>query len=119
MAYTMQPETSVSSSDTAWHWISAVFAVVGIVAAAFGAWMAWGPDNGVLQLFGWTWNIADLSELWAPFLLIGGGLVAALSMGIESAKDWGAENSRWLVGLEGLVTVAGIAAVVVGIVLLF
>ena len=119
MAYALHPETSVHSSDTVWRWISAFFAVVGIVAAALGAWMAWGAENGVLQIFGWTWNIAELSDLWASFLLIGGGFLAAFSMGIESAMDWTAENRRWLVGLEGLVAVAGIAAVVVGIVLLF
>jgi hypothetical protein len=81
--------------------------------------MAWGPDNGVLQIFSWTWNIANVSELWASFLLIGGGFLAAFSMGIELAMDWTAESRRWLVGLEGLVIVAAVAAVVVGIVLLF
>lgn len=119
MAYTARPTETTHTPDAAWHAITALLAVVGIVAAALGAWMEWGPDNGTLTLFGWTWNVADLSNLWAPFLMIGGGVVASLSMGIESIRDWENQGNRWLVALEALVTVAGIAAVVVGIVLLF
>jgi hypothetical protein len=119
MTYTAHPDTTRHTSDTPWHVITAILAVAGIVAAALGAWMAYGPDEGTLTLFGWTWNVADLSELWAPFLMIGGGIVAAFSMGIESARDWEADNKRWLIGLEALVTVAGMAAVAVGIILLF
>ena len=119
MTYTAHPERTNRLSDTAWHWITAILAAVGIAAAALGAWLEFGPADGSLTLFGWTWNVADLSELWAPFLMIGGGLVAALSMGVESARDWEGDNSKWLVGFEALITVVGIAAVVVGIVLLF
>ena len=119
MAYATRQQAARQTSRTTWHVITAILAVVGIVVAALGAWMEYGPDDGVLTLFGWTWNVADLSELWAPFLMIGGGALAALSMGIESARDWEADGSRWLVGLEGLVTLAGIAAVVIGVVLLF
>lgn len=119
MAYTVHPETTTRPSDTAWHWITAILAVAGIVAAALGAWMAYGPDDGVLTLFGWTWNVADLSEMWAPLLMISGGVVAALSMGSGSIRDWESDSRAWLVGLEALVTLAGIAAVIVGIVLLF
>jgi hypothetical protein len=119
MTYTARPDVARQTSETTWHVITAILAVAGIVAAALGAWMYWGPEAGTLTLFGWTWNVADLSELWAPFLMIGGGLVAALSMGIETARDWEAEHSGWLIGLESLVTVAGVAAIVIGIVLLF
>ena len=104
---------------TAWHVFTAIAAVLGIVAAALGGWMYWGPEAGVLTLFGWTWNVADLSELWAPFLMIGGGLASALSMGIETIYDWEEQHKGWLVGAEALVTVAGIASIVSGIVLLF
>jgi ABC-type uncharacterized transport system permease subunit len=99
--------------------MTAAFAVAGIVAMAVGAFMAFGPEHGILRAFGWTWNVADLSDLWAPFLMIGGGMVAALSMGVETTRDWEAQARRWIVGLEGFVTLAGITAVVVGIVLLF
>lgn len=119
MTYATHHEASAQTSDAAWHAITAVLGVAGIVAAALGAWMAYGPDDGVLTIFGWSWNIADLSELWAPFLMIAGGVVAALTMGIESARDWGDENSRWMVGLEMLVAIAGMASVVIGIILLF
>lgn len=119
MAYTARPTETTHMSDTAWHAITALLAVVGIVAAALGAWMEWGPDNGTLTLFDWTWNVANLSNLWAPFLMISGGVIASLSMGIESIRDWESRGSRWLVALEALITVAGIAAVVTGIVLLF
>ena len=60
----------------------ALFAVIGVVAAALGAWMEWGPTDGTLNLFGWTWNVADLSSLWAPFLMIAGGVIPG-----ESGED--------------------------------
>lgn len=119
MAYTAHPEPRTGTPDTGWHVVTALLAVAGIVAAAIGAWLEFGPDNGTLTLFNWTWNVADISELWAPFLMIGGGIVTALFMGVESTRDLEAENSRWLIGFEGLITLIGVAAVVVGIVLLF
>ena len=119
MTYTAHPETTNRLSDTAWHWITAVLAALGVVAAAVGAWLAFGTTDGAITLFGWTWNVADLSDLWAPFLMIGGGLVAALSMGVESVRDWEAHHSNWLVALEAIVTIVGVAAIVIGIVLLF
>ena len=119
MTYVAQKEVVRQTSDTKWHVITTIIAVLGIVSAAVGAWIYWGPEAGVLSLFGWTWNVADLSELWAPLLMIGGGFAAALSMGIETARDWEAEHNAWLTGSEGLVTLVGIAAVVVGVILLF
>lgn len=119
MTYTARSDTTGEPTQSFRHAMTAFLAVVGIVAVALGAWLAFGPDNGTLTIFGWTWNVADLSDLWAPFLMIGGGVVTALSMGIESVREWGAGDHGWLVGLEALLTVAGIAAVAVGIILLF
>lgn len=119
MTYTVHPGTTRHMPDTAWHVTTAILAVVGIVAAAIGAWIAYGPDDGSLALFSWTWNVADISELWAPLLMIGGGVLTSLSMGVEAARDWEVENSRWLTGFEGLLAVAGLAAVVIGVILLF
>ena len=119
MAYTAHPERATRVSETGWHVITGILAAIGIVAAAIGAWLEFGPDNGTLTLFSWTWNVADISTLWAPFLMIGGGLVTFATMGIESLRDWQAEARSGLVILEGLVVLVGIAAMATGIVLLF
>lgn len=119
MTYTARPEATGRVSDTGWHVITTVLAVVGIVGAALGAWMAYGPDDGVLTLFGWTWNVVDITELWAPILMIGGGALSALTMGIESTRDWNAEHSAWITWSEAFLAVVGLAAIVVGLVFLF
>jgi hypothetical protein len=119
MTYTAHPRTADELSESTWHVITAIMAVAGIIAAAIGALIEFGPTDGTLTLFGWTWTVAEISELWAPLLMIGGGLVTALPMGIESTRDWSSEHARWLVTLEALAALIGIAAVVVGVVLLF
>lgn len=119
MAYTAHHPQTTRLSDTAWHVSTAIVAVVGVVAAALGALIEWAPTNGVITLFDWTWDVADLSEMWAPFLMMIGGLAAAVPMGIEAIRDWDKDASPWLVGMEMLVAVAGIAALVIGFVLLF
>lgn len=119
MTYAARPTAPSRHPETAWHVTTTILAVVGILVAALGAWMEFGPENGTLTLFGWTWNVADLSDLWPPFLMLGGGLLTALPMGIEAARDWNSEHSRWLIGAEALIAVVGVAAVVFGIVLFF
>ncbi len=103
--------------DTVWYWITATLTVVGIAAVATGTWLEYGPDDGTLTLFVWTWDVADISDVWAPWLMIGGGLLASISMGWEIALAR-VESSSWLTVFEGLILLAGIAAVVVGVVLL-
>lgn len=119
MTYAADRTGTPGTPDTAWHVTTTVLAVVGIIAAALGAWMEFGPDNGTLTFFDWTWNVADISDLWAPLLMIVGGAVAAIPMGIESGRDWNSEHNRWLIAAEALIAVVGVAAIVVGVVLLF
>ena len=119
MTYAARPTGTTETPDTALHMTTTILAVLGIFAAVIGAWMEFGPDNGTLTLFNWTWNVADISELWAPLLMIVGGAMAAIPMGIESVRDWNSDHSRWLMTAEALVAAIGTAAVVVGIVLLF
>jgi len=120
MTYTAHPETTGHLSDTTWHVITTIVAVIGVVAAGLGAWIEYGPADATMSIFSWSWAVSDLSDLWAPLLMIGGGLLATLSMGFESIRDYEHDTtSRWIVGLEALVALAGIAALVIGVVLLF
>jgi hypothetical protein len=119
MSYTAHPETTHRVSEGTWHVISGIGAVVGVVAAGIGAFLAYGPDIGTLTLFAWTWNVSELSEMWAPFLMMGGGFMAALTMGIESLRGMNGDTNRWIVTAESLIAMAGLAAVVIGFVLLF
>lgn len=123
MTYAAPPAGAARTPDTAWHLVTTVLAVVGILAAALGSWIEFGPDDGTLTLglgfVDWTWNTADISELWGPMLMIVGGAIAAIPMGIESARDWDSDHHRLLIAAEALVAAIGVAAVVVGIILLF
>lgn len=119
MAYTAHPETTRRITDTSRHVITTIVAAIGVVAAGVGAFIAFGTVDGTVTLFDWTWNTADLSDLWAPFLMIGGGLLAAAPMAFDTFRDMEGDTNRWIVGVETLVALAGIAALVVGVVLLF
>ena len=117
MAQAVPQKETARLSDTARHWITATFAVLGVVAAAIGTWLAYGPSDATVNIFGWSWSVADISELWAPWLMIGGGLVASLAMGWEELRARSDANP-WVMALEGLVLIAGLAAAVVGVILL-
>lgn len=119
MTYTVHPRTAPRSSEHTWHLITGVIAVLGILAAAIGAFIGFGANEGTLTLFTWTWNVADLSDVLASSLMIGGGVAAAYSMGVEAARDQTTATVGWLVTLEAIVALAGIGAVVAGILILF
>ncbi|MGA7097768.1 MAG: hypothetical protein WB245_09400 [Acidimicrobiia bacterium] len=119
MSYTAHPGTTHRISEGTWHVIGAIAAVLGVVAAAVGALLAYGPNAGTLTVFAWTWNVSELSDMWAPFLMMGGGFVAALTMGIESLRGMDDDTNRWVVAAESLIALAGLAALVIGFVLLF
>lgn len=118
MTHTVQHESTVHHSDTVRHWLTAALAIVGIVAAALGIWMAYGPADGTLRVMGWTWNVADIADPWAPWLMISGGLLAAIGMGWETLRAVTSTNP-WVRGLEALVLAAGLTTAALGVLLLF
>ena len=112
------PSTSARVSSTARHWLTAGLAVVGVVAAAIGLWLSYGPDDSTIRVLDWTWNVADVSDPWAPWLMIGGGFLASIGMAWEAfwAND---DVNAWVRTMEVLLLIAGIAVMGLGLFLLF
>ena len=119
MVETVERRQHSTTVESQWHLISAILTIAGIIAAAIGAVIAFGPEDGTVEVLWWTWSYVDVSELWAPLLMIGGGLAAALPMGAEAVHDFEEERSPWLVAIEALGTIVGLAAAVIGVILLF
>ena len=92
--------------------------MLGLVAAAIGAWIMLAPDTGTIDVFGNTWAASDLNETWGPWLLIAGGAVAAVGMTFAAIRDQQHRASWWLVAVEIVAAAIGVAAVVFGIVAL-
>jgi hypothetical protein len=82
-----------------------------------GSWIAIAPEDGTLTLYDRTWAVTEIADFWAPFLLIAGGAVAAISMTVSAVRDGQHSASRWLIAVEVLIALAGVAAVVAGIAL--
>ena len=101
--------------DVGAHAVAWIAAVLGLGAAAIGAYIVGAPEDGSLTLINRTWSTGDLVDTWAPWLLTVGGCFAAIGMAASSIVDWRNGASRWLVAGEILLGVIGVAAVVAGI----
>jgi hypothetical protein len=91
-----------------------VVAVLGLAAAAVGAYIAIAPDDGSLTVINRTWSTGDLVDTWAPWLLIVGGGFAAIGMAVSAIVDRDHESSRWMIAGDVLLGVIGVVAVLVG-----
>ena len=118
MAYGSTHPAEAHHPDTAVHVVTWTLSMLGILAAAIGAWITFAPEDGTITLFDRTWAAADLSEVWAPWLLIAGGGVAAIGMITSAVRDMQHGADRWLMAAEWVLAAVGIAAVVLGIVVL-
>jgi hypothetical protein len=69
--------------------------LIGVVAAAVGAWMYYVPTN---------WFLGDLVESWHLGMFVGAGVLLAVALGVFArkayvvAQDWTA-TSVWTTGL--------------------
>ena len=118
MAYGSTHPAQVHHPDTGVHVVAWTLSLLGVFAAMIGAWIALAPDDGTISVFGNTWAASDLTSTWGPWLLIVGGGVAAVGMAVSALRDWQHEANRWLVAAEVLLAIAGVAAVITGIVIL-
>ena len=117
MTHSARHQTSAGLSDAVRHRWTIPLTVLGSMVAALGTWMALGPGDATINVFSWTWKVADLSELWSSWLMIGGGFLAAISAGWEANRTGG--DAPGLRVLEGLIVLGGVLAMAVGLLLLF
>lgn len=104
--------------DTGMHIATWVASMLGLFAAAIGAWIMLAPDDGTITVFGSSWLASDLTETWGPWLLIVGGVVAGLGMAFAAFRDRQHHASWWLITAEAVLALVGVAALIVGIVIL-
>jgi hypothetical protein len=108
--------------DVGFHVVAWILSMLGLAAATIGTWIMVAPDDGnisvSLGVVDGTWAASDLTETWGPWLLIGGGLAAALGMAVSAIRDWQQDAGRWLVAAETVLALVGIAAIVAGIIIL-
>ena len=90
---TMRDRPRISSAPGPVHLLShtteRILGSIGALAAALGAWMRHGPSDGILNVFGWSWNVSEISDAWAFGALVGGFglLTAAFSLYATKAHE--------------------------------
>lgn len=110
--------THAHPRDTGMHLTTWIASMLGLFAAAIGAWIMLAPDDGTISVFGNSWAASDLTETWGPWLLVIGGAATAAGMTFAAVRDRQHRASWWLVSVELVAAAIGVAAVVFGIVAL-
>jgi hypothetical protein len=108
--------TGTHRPEVTLHLVGWTIALLGLLAAAVGAYIELAPADGTINVFTRTWAVSDVSA-WAPGLLLIGGAVAAVAMSMVMGRDMDDDANGWTVGLEGAIAIVGVAALVAGIVL--
>lgn len=75
--------STVSRRERLAQWTVAVSTVV---FAALGAWLFWGPADGVLQVFGWEWNVGDAHTGWGVILMMVAAVLATIYVALVTTR---------------------------------
>lgn len=118
MAYGSTHPVQAHHADTGMHAVTWIVSMLGVLAAAIGAWIMLAPSDGTISVFGGSWAASDLTESWGPWLLVIGGVAAGVGMAVAAVQDWRHEASKWLIAAEAFLGLAGIAALVSGVIAL-
>jgi hypothetical protein len=105
------------------HALAWILGCVALLAVALGGWMALAAEDATMSvtipfLVEDSWAATELREFWAPVLLIGGGLAAAVLFGLSGIAGLRARAGRLLPSIELLLAVVGIGAIVAGVAIL-
>ena len=90
------------------HTSERILGSIGALAAALGAWMYYGPSDGILNVFAWSWNVSEISDAWAFGALVGGFglLTAAFSLFATKAHESDGRASLRVTAAIGLTVLA-------------
>jgi hypothetical protein len=89
-----------------------VAGIVGAVATAIGLWMYHGPVDGVLQLFWWEFDVAQLAVAWPLGITIAGALSMTWALTAVSRRlSMDGVSTRANVAMSGAVASFALAVV--------
>ena len=114
MTYGLPHPVRVHDADAGFHVVAWSISILGVLAAAIGAWILLAPDNGTITIFGSTWAASDLVDTWGPWFLMVGGGTTAIGMTVTAVRDWQNNANRWAFAAEMLLAAAGSAAMITG-----
>ena len=66
-----------------------VTGVVATLMAALGAWLYWGPEDGVLQVLAWEWNVTDIHAAWGLGLLMTAAVMGTIAVALATTRRTG------------------------------
>ena len=114
MSYGPARSVDAHDIDAGSHLTMWFFGMVGILTATTGLWLSVAPENGEVSLIFVTLDMSGVSPLLGPTLLLVGGIVLAIAMMSAAGRDYHFQASWWMVLLQALLGLVGVAAAILG-----
>ena len=110
------PARSVEAHDTdaGSHLTMWLFGMVGILTATTGLWLIGSAGKREVSLIFVTLDMSGVSPLLGPTLLLVGGIVLAIAMLSAAGRDYHFQAAWWMVWLQAVLGLVGVAAVILG-----
>lgn len=118
MSYGPARSVEAHDIDAGRHLAMWFFGMVGILTATTGLWLSVVPENGEISLIFVTLDMSGVSRLLGPTLLLVGGAVLALAMSSAAGRDYHFQAAWWMVLLQAVLGLVGVAAAILGAVAL-
>ncbi len=118
MSYGPARSVEAHDIDAGSHLAMWFLGVVGVLTATTGLWLSAAPEDGELSLIFGTLDMSGVSRLLGPTLLLVGGAVLALAMLSAAGRDYHFQAAWWMVLLQAVLGLVGVAAAILGAVAL-